>query len=205
MPNSVPYEIIAGAPIAVYLAPADTAKVALDTVPSGAWSKLGLSGDLNYDSGGGVTIEHPQTVNPWRALGETGVRKRFRQEEDLVVNVKVVDLRLETYAAAINFNEVRTIAEAGGVPEHKRLGLSRGLSVASKAMIIRLLVSPYGDDWIGQYYFPRVQEIGAPSVAFMKGDPAGLELQFGANVDPNAAREDERHGLLEFQTDDTPT
>lgn len=202
--NTVPYEVIAGASIALYTNAADTAKPTLDdddtALTGDSWTKVGVSGDLSYDNGAGIVVEHPQSINFWRALGDSGSRKAFRTDEDCIVKVKVVDLRLETYALALNGNAITTTAAGAGTVGFKTLGLSRNLIVNTKALLVRLLVSPYGPDWIGQYYFPRVAIIGSPSVQFMKGDPAGLELQFQALVDPNASDDDNRFGVLEFQT-----
>jgi len=36
-------------------------------------------GDLSYDDGAGVSIEHPQNTVKWRALGDSGSRKIFHQ------------------------------------------------------------------------------------------------------------------------------
>lgn len=208
MANTVPYEVIAAAPIALYTHAADTAKPSLDlaaaAVVSAGWSKVGVSGDLSYDDGAGVSIEHPQNVVKWRALGDSGSRKVFRQDEDCMVKVKVVDLRLETYALALNGNTITETASGVGTVGYKKIGLSRGLSVNTKALLIRLLISPYGADWIGQYYFPRVALVGTPTVQFLKTTPAGLELTFDALVDPNAT-EQERFGVLEFGTEDADT
>jgi hypothetical protein len=201
MPNTLPYEVIAAAPIALYVNDADTAMNALDDdetdLLADDWVKVGVSGDLSYDDGAGVSIEHPQGTVKWRALGDSGARKIFRQDEDCMVKVKVVDLRLETYALALNGNTVTTVAAGVGTVGYKKIGLSRGLSVNTKALLIRLLVSPYGEDYIGQYYFPRVALVGTPTVQFMKTTPAGLELQFDALVKPDAAA-DERFGVLVF-------
>lgn len=201
--NTLPYEVIAGAGITLWTNAADTAKPSLDDddtdLGTATWSKVGNNGDLSYDNGAGVVIEHPQSINFWRALGDSGSRKAFRTEEDCIVKVKVCDLRLETYALALNGNSITTTAAGSGTVGFKKIGLSRNLTVNTKALLIRLLVSPYGSDWIGQYYFPRVALIGSPSVQFMKGDPAGLELQFQALVKPDTTSDDDRFGVLEFQ------
>ena len=205
MANTVPYEVIAGAPIAVFVAPVGTAFPALDDAEvdfDAAWKKVGLSGDLSYDEGGGVSIAHPQNTQKWRALGDSGSRKIFRQDEDLSVKVKVVDLTLEAYALAINGNSVTTVAAGVGTVGYKKLGLSRGLAMDTRALLIRLLVSPYGAAWIGQYELPIVTQVGSPEVVFLKATPAGLELQFDALVDSDAASDDERFGRLLFQNDD---
>jgi hypothetical protein len=208
MSNTVPYEVIAAAPIALYTHTAGTAKPSLDTAASAlviaGWSKVGISGDLSYDDGAGVSVEHPQNIVKWRSLGDSGSRKVFRQDEDCTVKVKVVDLRLETYALALNGNTVNTTPAGMGTVGYKSIGLSRGLSVNTKALLVRLLISPYGEDWIGQYYFPRVALVGTPTVQYMKTTPAGLELAFDALVDPDQA-EQERFGVLEFGTADSDT
>jgi len=160
--NTVPYEVIAASPIALYTAAVGATFPTLDADPNPAvWTKIGLSGDLNYDDGAGVSIEHPQTLSPWRSLGDSGSRKIFRQDEDCKIKVKVVDLRLETYALAINNNSVVSVAAGMGTAGYKKIGLSRGLSVATKALLIRMLVSPYGVEWIGQYEFPRAAQSGS--------------------------------------------
>lgn len=204
MPNPVPYEVIAASPIALYVAAVGTTFPTLDENPSGSWTKVGLSGDLNYDDGAGVVVGHPQTLSKWRSLGETGSRKIFRQDEDCTVKVKVIDLTLEAYLHALNSNTVTTVAATLGHAGYKKIGLSRGLFVATRALLIRLLVSPYGEEYIGQYQFPRAAQSGSPSIAFMKKDPAGLELEWDCLVDPNAAAA-ERFGILLWQTADADT
>jgi len=205
MPNTLPYEVIAAAPIALYTADADTAKPSLDIDPPIAWTKLGLSGDLNYDDGAGVEISSPQNINPWRALGDSGSRKVFRQDEDLKVKVKVVDLTLETLSVALNGNAVTTVAPGVGTVGYKWIGYSRGLSVNTKAVLIRLLVSPYGADWIGQYYFPRCAQSGSPTHLYKKTEPVGLELEFMALVKSDADTPAEYFGRLEFGDADATT
>lgn len=208
MPNPVPYEVIAAAPITLFEAATGTAFPTLDDAAvdfAADWTKVGSSGDLNYDDGSGVSIEHPQNINPWRSMGDSGSRKVFRQDEDLKVKVKVVDLTLEQYARAINGNSVTTVPAGVGTVGYKKIGLSRGLFVATKALLIRLLVSPYGEEWIGQYEFPRAAQSGSPSVVFKKADPAGLELEWMSLVDPTASSEDERFGRLLWQDADATT
>ncbi len=205
MPNTVPYEVIAASPIALYIATVGATFPTLDADPNPSfWTKIGLSGDLNYDDGAGVSVEHPQNLSPWRSLGDSGSRKVFRQDEDCKIKVKVVDLRLETYSLAINSNPVTTVPATIGTAGYKKLGLSRGLSVATNALLIRMLVSPYGAEWIGQYEFPRAAQSGSPTVVYLKKDPVGLELEWMSLVDSSAAAA-ERFGRLIFQTADADT
>lgn len=208
--NNSPYEVIGGAPIAIYHAPVGTAFPTLDEdVDTNDWTLLGKNGDLNYDGGGGIEVGHPQSINKWRAYGEAGSRKAFRTDEDTTFKVMVVDLRLETLSIALNGNDVTEVAAGPGTVGYKKIGLSRGLDMDHRAYLVRLLASPYGDGdvdaWIGQYEFPRAIMTGSPTKKYMKGEPVGLELTFDSLVDETAADESERAGRLIFQTSEAGT
>lgn len=200
MSNTAPFEVIS-APFKVYLAPVATAFPATPAVaPAGTWILVGTSGDLNYDRAEGVTLEHRQSTTPWRSVGDTGSRKIFRTEEDLIIRFKLVDLTLEQYAIALNHNTVTDTAAASGVVGYRTVGLSRGTQIATKAMLIRGAVSPYGADFAMDYQIPMVQQIGSAQVVLAKpGEPAGLNLEFMALVDTGASTEFERFGRLVAQ------
>jgi hypothetical protein len=200
--NTVPYEVIA-APYTLWHAPVGTAFPLIDVAPAVAWVKVGTSGNLNYDDGAGVTVEHSQTIVPWRAVGDCGSRKVFRTEEDLKVRLKLVDITLEQYALALNHNTVTTIGKSGSTVGYKKIGLSRGFSVANRALLIRGSVSPYGADWVSQYEIPIAVQTGSPTVIYKKGEPAGLDLEWMSLVDPNASNAAERFGRLIAQNDDS--
>lgn len=201
--NTVPYEIIA-APYTAWIAPVGTTFPTLDEDPSELWTKVGTSGALNYMSDEGVTVEHPQTVKYFRSLGDSGPRKGFRDEEDLKVRLVLADLTLEQYALAINQNTVTTVPAGMGTAGYRKLGFSRGFTVATVALLVRGSVSPYGADWISQYQVWRAQQSGNPSVVYKKADPAGLALEWTALVDPDQD-EDERLGILIVQDADPET
>ncbi len=199
MPNwntMEPFEIIA-APFTMWLAPVGTAFPLIDAAPSGTWVKVGTSGELNYKNDG-VTVRHSQTVVRWRALGDTGARKAFRTEEALVIALVLADVSLEQYGLALNHNAVTTVAP-GGEAGYKKVGLSRGPAVTSKALLVRG-PSPYDTNMNMQYEVPIVVHIGEPEVVYRKDEPAGLALDFEAMVDVTAATEDERFGRLVAQT-----
>lgn len=199
MPNTVPYEVIA-APFTLWVAPVGTAFPLIDVTPAVAWIKVGTSGDLNYDDAAGVTVEHSQAITAWRASGDSGSRKVFRTEEDLKIRLKLMDITLEQYAFALNHNAVTDVAAGSGTAGYRSIGLSRGFTVATRALLIRGSVSPYGaEDWNSQYEIPVAAQTGNPSVVFKKGEPAGLDLEWTALVDPNAATEFERFGRLVSQ------
>lgn len=193
--NTQPFEVIA-APFRVYVAPVGTAFPDVgdpeDDASFDPWTLVGSSGDLNYDRGAGVTVEHAQTMTKWRSVGDAGSRKVFRTEEDLTVKVKVVDITLEQYRHALNQNSVDSSATGS-----RKIGLSRGFSVATFAVLIRSDVSPYGDGLNMQYEIPVAAQAGSPTVALSKpGEPAALDIEFNALVDANATDESERFGRI---------
>lgn len=195
---SAPFEVVAQ-PFTLWVAAVGTAFPPIDEAPGGGWTKVGSSGDLNYTEDG-VTVTHNQSVEQWRALGSTGPRKAFRTEEELHVSLVVADLTLEQYSLAMNYNTVTTEAPGAGAAGYKVLGLSRGLEVPQRALLVRgASASPYGDGWGAQYEIPVAVQIGEPEVVFTKGEPAGLALEFSAIEDPDAAVETERFGRLVAQ------
>jgi hypothetical protein len=214
--NTTPYEVIA-APFDVYFAPAGTARpdLAIDPVAATpvAWTLVGSSGALNYDSDAGVTVAHEQATNPWRSLGDAGSRKIFRSTEDLKIALQLADLTLEQYKHALNSNTVTDTAGATPLTGNRKIGLSRGFAVATVALLIRGRVSPYGDgtppygggsngtEWSMQYWIPRAAQSGNPTVVFKKDTPALLALEWMALVDPTQS-EFERFGVLEIQDAD---
>lgn len=203
--NTEPLEVIS-APYIVYKAPVGTAFPKVNETPGAAWAKIGTSGDLNYDRATGVMVQHNQTSVAWRSAGDVGTRKKFRTEESLLVGLKVVDLTLEQYAAALNSNSVTTVSAVGAVAAYKKIGLSRGNQIATMALLIRGLVSPYSTTGNMQYEIPLAQQDASSQVALSKpGEPAGLDLSFDALVDVNAASADERFGRLVAQTATSPT
>lgn len=203
MNNPVPYEVIA-APYSVYWAEVGTAFPDVADAPGIGWTLLGTSGNLNYDDGAGVTVQHEQNITPWRSLGDAGSRKVFRTTEDLRIRLKLVDMTLENYRHGLNRNAVtHTTGSAGVSAPQSKIGLSRGFGVDTVALLIRGDVSPYGDDavvnWHSQFEIPRAAQTGNPTAVFKKGEPVGLDLEWMALVDPNAANEFERFGRLVAQ------
>ncbi len=202
MQNAIPYEVL-GAPFTAWFAPVGTAFPDVDIDPAGPWAKIGSSGDLNYFQEG-VTVEHSQTINPFRAAGDTGSRKVFRTEEDLKIRLMLADLTLEQYKHALNENTITTVAAAPGTPGTKSIGLSRGTAVATMALLVRG-PSPYMADGIAQFEVPRAAQSGNPAPVFRNGEAAGLALEWTALVDTTAATADEYFGRLVAQTDDATT
>jgi hypothetical protein len=198
MLNTAPLEIMASGDIELWAAPLGTAKPAVDAAPGAGWAKVGSYGSLNYSTDG-VEIGHEQNIEKFRALGDTGVRKVARTEEDLTFKLTMWDLTLEQYAHALNGNPITTTAASSGVPGTKKIGLSRGPTVVTAALLFRC-PSPYMTDGVMQYYCPRAAQTGTPAPAFKNDEPVGLELEWTALVDPAAANAQERFGFVEAQT-----
>lgn len=205
--NSAPYEII-GMPAEIYIAPIETAFPDVGATPDpNDWTRLGAEGALNYTPDG-VKAGHPQSMNIWRSLGSAAPRKVFRTEEDGKYGVDVADMTLEQFAQVMG-NTVTHTPEAGPVSSQRKLGLSRGLNIATVALLIRVPGgSPYmGDDTPGnlQYEIPRAQYTGSPEVTWRRSDPAILAMEWMALVDPSASSEDEQLGRIVAETPEEPT
>lgn len=194
--NSVPFEII-GAPFTLWVAAVGTEFPDPDETPGGAWTKIGTSGDLNY-SREGVTVEHSQTTNPFRPVGDTGPRKIFRQDEDLKVRLQLADMSIEQYAIALNHNTVTDTPPGAGTVGKRKVGLTRGTQMATRALLVRG-PSPYDDDMHMQYEVPRAVQTGSPSVVHTLANASLLALEWTALVDEDAASDDERFGRLVAQ------
>ena len=191
-----PSSIVIGGPEVVYRAPVGTAFPALGVAPAGTWVRLGVNGNKSY-SEDGVTVRHPQTVNRIRSAGSTGPMKAARTEEDFEVGFTLWDLTLEAYSAALS---QQTVEDAGAT---RVMGLYRGFAIPESAWLIRG-TSPYDDTLQAQYELPRGYTEGAPEVAYVKGQPAGLEFLIIALVDPDA-EEGEEFGVLRAQDPDAGT
>ncbi|MCQ4575418.1 MAG: hypothetical protein NOU37_09270 [Candidatus Brocadiales bacterium] len=190
-----PYEIIA-APFEVYVAPVGEAVPLIDATPAANWVKLGTSGDRNM-SEDGVTVTHEQTIetDSFRTLGSTGPVKAVRTKEDLRISFTLLDLTLEEYARILNGNTVSETTPSAGVAGFKEVDLYRGLSVTEYALVIRG-AGPYGDGWDMQYEIPKAVLTSSPTTVFQKGAPAGLEFEFIAIEDSDAAGASKRFGRL---------
>lgn len=190
---SSPYEILA-APMTIYLAAANTAEPDVDEAPGGSWTKIGTTGDGNYDEDG-VQYHANQELSFFRPLGSTGRRKSWRTEEDPMLEFTVYDLTAEQYRKALNDASITTVAAGSGTPGSKRLSLKQGYDVTQFAVLARASYSPYGDGWNMQYWLPVCVQGGSPEPVFKKGEPAGLKFEMEVLDDPTNG-----FGVVRFQT-----
>ncbi len=186
-----PYEII-GSPLTLWLAPVGTAFPLVNAAPAVAWKLVGTGGDKNYTEEG-VQVMHDQTLNEVFTAGSTGPRKVFRPRETFKLGVTVMDMTLEQYGNVLG--TVTTVAPGVGTPGTKKVGLTRGTTVATFALLARG-PSPFADGMNAQFEVPIVYQSGNPRPTFSKGNPAGLAIEFSALEDPAAALDTERFGRL---------
>lgn len=198
MRNSVPLEVLA-APFSMYVAPVGTVFPDVDQVPDPSdWTLIGAAGPLNYDEAG-VNVEHAQSMAFWRSLGDAGSRKVFRSSEDLKIGLMLVDVTPEQYSFALNGNDVTATPASSGVPGTKKIGLSRGFTVDTRAVLLRG-PSPEMEDGTMQYECPRAAQTGEPKPVFTKDKPAMLAIEWTALVDPDASDPSEYFGRIVVQT-----
>ena len=198
MRKSAPLEVI-GAPFTMWVAPVGTVFPAVDEDPDTTdWTLIGSAGPLNYDEAG-VNVEHSQSMAFWRSLGDAGSRKVFRSSEDLKIGLMLVDVTLEQYSFAINGNTVTPTAAGPGTPGTKKIGLSRGFVVDTRAVLLRG-PSPEMEDGAMQYECPRAAQTGEPKPVYTKDKPAMLAIEWTALVDPGASDPSEYFGRIVVQT-----
>jgi hypothetical protein len=198
MRNSVPLEVIA-APFTMYVAPVGTAFPQVHETPDASdWTLVGAGGPLNYDEAG-VNVDHSQSMAFWRSLGDAGSRKVFRSNEDLKIGLALVDVTLEQYSFALNGNSVTATPAGAGVPGTKKIGLSRGFVVDTRAVLLRG-PSPEMEDGVMQYECPRAAQTGEPKPVYTKDKPAMLGIEWTALVDPDATDPSEYFGRIVVQT-----
>lgn len=199
MPNSVPYEIV-GVPAEIHIAAVGSTFPDIDATPNPAtWTLLGTDGSLNYTPDG-VMAGHPQSFNIFRSLGDAAPRKVFRTEEDGKYGVTVADMTMEVFKEIVG-NIVNTVGAGGGTAAHKWVGLSRGLTIATVALLIRVPDgSPYIAEGNLQYEIPRAQYTGSPEATWRRDNPTLLTMEWMALVDPDAAHPSRRLGRIVAQT-----
>jgi hypothetical protein len=182
-------------PYTVYLAPVGTAFPAPDAVVGAGWNILGGNGTLSQDEEG---VSHSQSINKVRSAGSAAPIKASRTEEDLMISVTLLDMRLEHYDTILRAAGVTTVAAGAGTVGTKAVYLWRGVDVPQFALLARG-ASPYLDALATdrmQYEIPIVIADGNPEVNFTKGVAAKLALSFSALSDLSAGSDAQRFGRL---------
>jgi len=167
MPNTAPLEIIA-APFDVYRAVVGTAFPLVSASPAVAWSKIGSNGSLNYDDSMGVVVEHSQDFNFFRALGDAGVRKAFRTQEELRIKLKLYDITLEPVASPRAQRSDGSLARERPLHAALKLFADKGFAKASTREIAQAAgtniaaISYYFGDKAGLYRAAFTEPLGNP-------------------------------------------
>lgn len=176
--------IITG-PLSLYFASVGTSFPLVDDEPPTGFTLIGTSGAKNYMEDG-VAVALNQSIETFRGLGSTTALKAFRTEEDLVITVQMADLTLAEVRRALNENAVTNTAAGSGVPGTDEIRLDRGVDVNTIALLIRGIgKSAQFETGNLQFEFDKVYEGASQELTFVKGEPAGVQLEFHALEDDN--------------------
>jgi hypothetical protein len=197
LPNAYPYEVM-GAPHSLYIATFGTARPALNVAdPTGVgWTLIGLNGNKSYAEEG-VRVNSPAAYNFFRGYGSAAPLKAFRSEEDVMCQVVLADMTLESLA--LGFNKLSSGVTEVGIT--RTLGLSRGLGVMTMALLVRG-PSPYMDDGIAQFWIPVAANVSAVELALRRDNGTAYGLEFRALYYADATAGEEM-GVYEAEDETT--
>ena len=174
---------IINGPLSLYFAAVGTSFPLVDDDPPTGFTLIGTSGAKNYMEDG-VSVAMNQSVEAFRGLGTTNPLKVFRTEEDLVVTVQMADLTLAEVRRALNENAVTNTSASSGIPGKDEINLNRNADVNTIALLVRGLgKSPQFDTGNLQFELDKAYEGGSQELTFVKGEPAGVLLEFHALED----------------------
>lgn len=174
---AAPYEVLAG-PFTVYVAPSGTAFPDVDTTPDVNWTKLGTTGDHNYEESG-VTVALAPGYSEFTPAGSTAPTKAWRVSESLKVSFNLVDMKPAQFAKLLNN---ATSSDLTG-PARSEVALLQGHEVYLYALVCRKTGSTSGDALNTQFQVPLVYNAGQPSIVGKKGEPMALAVEFTALKD----------------------
>lgn len=174
---------IVNGPLSLYFAAVGTAFPLVDDDPPTGFTLIGTSGAKNYMEDG-VSVAMNQSIEAFRGLGSTIPLKAFRTEEDLVVTVQMADLTLAEVRRALNENAVTNTSASSGIPGKDEINLNRNADVNTIALLVRGLgKSPQFATGNLQFELDKAYEGGSQEMTFVKGEPAGVLLEFHALED----------------------
>ena len=185
----VPVDILVGVG-RLYIAEAGTAKPALGSAPGVSWRELGETKD-------GVKIVKSQNIEAFSSDQRTGKVKAVRTEEGLTVETNLLENTLENYADVIN-STVTTTDPGSGTIGTKSVKLHSGSIVDTYALLFRG-ESPYVVGAPGQFYVPIGYMDDDVEMEFIKDGETLIPVKYEALEDPDAATEDDRFGVVEYQ------
>lgn len=174
---------IINGPLSLYFAPVGTTFPDIDDEPPTGFTLIGTSGAKNYTEDG-VSVAMNQSIEEFRGLATTHALKAFRTEEETIVTVTMADLTLTEVRRALNENAVNVTAAGGGIAGVDDISLDRGAVVNTIALLVRGLgKSPQFATGNLQFELDKAYEGGSQELTFVKGEPAGVLLEFHALED----------------------
>lgn len=174
---AAPYEVLAG-PFTVYVAPVATAFPDVDVAPGVGWTKLGTTGDHNYEESG-VTVALAPGYSEFTPAGSTAPTKVWRVSESLKVSFNLVDMSADQFAKVLND---ATASDLTG-PARTEVALLQGHEVSLFALVCRKTGSASGDSLNTQFQVPLCYNAGQPSMVGKKGEPMAIAVEFTALKD----------------------
>lgn len=169
---------ILNGPLELWFAPTGTAFPGVDDDPSLSFTLIGSSGDKSYTEDG-VVVSIDSTTEEFTPLGGVFPRRAFITNRSLAVTVTLADLSLDQVRLAFNQNVVTTNVN------DREISLDGGVELNCFALLIRGTgKSPEVEGDNMQFELFQVREAGSQEITFVKGEPAGVALEFLALDDP---------------------
>jgi len=176
-------EIINGA-FDVYMASVGETYTDLSQTPAGNWAKIGSSGKRHYGEDG-VVISLTQENENHAFAGGTEILKVSRTLEEMSVSFTLYDLTSAEIIKAFNLGTTTTDTASGSsVGGSQSFNLLRGLSMTSKALLIR------GEDKSSdlsteniQIEIPACVQVGSLELVFNKSENVGVKFDLKAIAD----------------------
>lgn len=163
------------APFELWWAPSGSAFPAVDTAPTSPFTLIGTSGARNYTEDG-VTVAWEVTTEDVNVLGDIDPVCVIVTARDMRVRVTMLDHSLDQLRVALNLN---TVVTDPGPPSTSEISLDTGSDLTTFALLVRGEgKSPELAGANVQWEFDPVIEVAAKELTYIKGQPAGVALEF---------------------------
>lgn len=173
------------APFELWWAPSGTAFPAVDADPSPTFTLIGTGGPLNY-SEDGVTVSWEVTTEDVLVLGDIDPACVLVTGRDMRVGVQMLDHSLDQLRIALNNNAT---TQDPGPPSVTVLDLDTGSDLTQLALLVRGVgKSPEFAGANVQWEFDPVVEVASKELTYVKGQPAGVALEFRVLTRLNSVR-----------------
>lgn len=174
------------APLELYWAPSGTAFPAVNADPTAAsFTLIGTGGSLNY-SEDGISLSWETTTEDVNVLGDIDPVCVVVTGRDMRVSVTMLDHSLDQLRLAFNNNAT---AQDPGPPSVTTLSLDTGSDLTQLALLVRGEgKSPEFAGGNFQWEFDPVVEVAAKELTYVKGQPAGVALEFRVLAGPSSVR-----------------